>query len=279
MLRVSFEAPDVPVVVRVFERDPSAIHRELAILELVRTTVPVPIVLHAEPSGLDGGRPFLILRFVEGITFHELISTGDVEAIQLAARSVGRTLAAIGRYAWPMTAVAWLNAPEPVNEADETLRSFDDLCQSTVLRERVGTRTLGHLHEFVTAWSGALAQVPEVPNLVHGDFRQANILVRWEAGRWEVAAILDWESASFGSFLRDAGVFLRYERSGSPLRAPHFSQGFAEAGGSLPDGWQQMARLYDLFSVCSRLRMQNLTDNVVNELRGVLEATAEDRHT
>ncbi|MGA2435496.1 MAG: phosphotransferase [Bryobacteraceae bacterium] len=277
MLKVSFESPDDPVVVRVYDRDPSAIHRELAILDLVRATVPVPVVLHTEPAGTIIGRPFVILRYVEGITFHQLTTIGDIGAVHAAARSVGQTLAAIGRHTWPATTgrARWTARPHTGNDAADVLTSFGELCASTVLRQRIGERSLNQMREFVRTWSPRLAQELRVPQLVHGDFWQGNILVRRESGRWKVAAILDWESASLGSCLRDIGVFLRYECARDPVLEPHLSRAFLEAGGCLPEGWQQIARLYDLFTVCKRLTVPALADGVVRELYEVIEALAQ----
>ena len=98
------------------------------------------------------------------------------------------------------------------------------------------------------AWSGAtqLATPNNETHLVHGDFNQRNLLLRCIAGRWSVAAVLDWEFAISGSPLGDLGNFLRYERAATPLAEPHFSTGYLAAGGRLPDDWRNLARLVDL---------------------------------
>lgn len=58
-----------------------------------RRLVPVPDVIHAEPRGWEDIPPFILVRYVEGITFRELTRRGDTDAIAQAAYSAGKTLA------------------------------------------------------------------------------------------------------------------------------------------------------------------------------------------
>ena len=128
-------------------------------------------------------------------------------------------------------------------------------------------------------WSraGQLATLGNEARLVHGDFNRRNLVLRCEAGRWSVAAVLDWEFAVSGSPLADLGNFLRYERASQPLAEPHFSAGYLHAGGALPENWRNLARLIGLTSMCESLTRDELPDDVVSELVELARAVVERR--
>jgi aminoglycoside phosphotransferase (APT) family kinase protein len=128
-------------------------------------------------------------------------------------------------------------------------------------------------------WSSALlyATLDREASLVHGDFNKRNLLVRRAAGRWNVAAVLDWEFAVSSSPLADLGSFLRYERTARPIAEPHFSTGFERAGGRLPHDWRRLARLIDLVALCESLTHDELPEDVTTELVELVRATIEDR--
>lgn len=278
--KVRLDSLDEPFVLRVYDRDPSACRKEVDLLRLVRRTVPVPEVIHAEPDGMDGVGPFVLMRYVEGITFRQLKQTGDARAIREASRSVGETLAAIGRYefpspgrlcAGPMVGGRFIEGPDPVPR-------FVDAClDSPCLKSRMGDELKERLREFAWNWASRLAALDEERNLVHGDFNSPNLLVRPVEGRWAVAAVLDWEFALSGSTLFDIGNFLRYERAARPLREPHFSEGYAQGGGTLPEDWRRLARVLDLTSLCEFLTREELPEDIVSEVLDLIRATIEDR--
>jgi fructokinase len=278
--KVSFDSGNEPIVLRVYDRDPAACRKEVDVLRLVHQTVPVPEVVHAEPEGIDGLAPFSLLRYVEGITVRQLKATGDTRAFQEASYSVGRTLAAIGQYTFPKP--GWLGPGPEVGgvliEGSDSFQTFIDACLgSPNLQRRVDRRLIDELHGFVWSWATQLAHLGDECALVHCDFNSPNLLVRRVTGKWEVAAVLDWEFAISGSPLNDIGNFLRYERSLRPLREPHFSRGFQEGGGELPEGWRRLSRIIDLTSLCEILTRDELPGQIVAEVVELVEATIEDR--
>src|SRR6266851_1889145 len=99
--RVHFDDSERSVVLRFYVREPTACAREVALLRLVRTNVPVAEVLHAEPDGLQGFPPFAILECVDGILFRTLRCTKDQPAIAQAAFAIGKTLTSIASYKFP----------------------------------------------------------------------------------------------------------------------------------------------------------------------------------
>jgi fructokinase len=268
------------IVVRIYEHDASLCQREIDLLRVVGATIPVPQVIFAEPAGLDGLPPFLLMQYVEGISFHDLKRSGDRDAIAPAAFSVGETLASIGRSTFAKS--GWLapgpTVTTPLFDGPDPTPHFVDLCLASPNLQR---RMAAEVRERVSAllWSRApqLAELDSQACLVHGDFGKRNLMVRCDGGRWSVAAVLDWEFAISGSPLVDLGHFLRYERVARPCAEPHFSCGYLHAGGILPPEWRLIARLVDLTALCESLTHDELPDDVTAELVELVRATIENR--
>lgn len=272
-VKLLVEGTREPVVLRIYQHDPSLCQKELDLIRLVSRTVPVPEVLHAEPRGLDDLPPFVLMRFVDGISFRDLRRSGDGEATAQAAFSVGQAVAAIGRTSFNRS--GWLGpGPEvttPLLEGPNAIERFVDLCLAAEsLQQRMPPELRRALHELV--WQRA-PDLPEETRLVHGDFNRRNLLVRPVSGRWTVVAVLDWEFAIAGSPLQDAANFLRYGQASSPLTEQQFSAGYLAAGGQLPPDWRNLARLMDLTAICESLTHETLGDDVVTELVELVRAT------
>jgi len=154
---------------------------------------------------------------------------------------------------------------------------FVDLCLAAEsLRRRLPAGLCDRTHAAMWQWAPPLASLEPEVRLVHGDFNKRNALVRCDSGRWMVAAVLDWEFAVSVSPLADVGNFLRYERTARPLAA-HFSAGFREAGGELPEDWRRLARTIDLVALCESLTRDQPPDDITPELVELVRATIEDR--
>jgi aminoglycoside phosphotransferase (APT) family kinase protein len=268
------------IVLRLYGRDPQACQKEVDLLRMVRETVPVPEVLLVSASGEGVVGPFIVMRYVEGITFRQLRRTCDSEAIAQAAHSIGETLAALGRYkfarrgtlgAGPAVVGHYLSGSNAIPE-------FIDSClASPTLRSRLDERVRERVHDLAWARARELAPLQDEMCLVHGDFNNRNIIVRREQeGRWQVAAVLDWEFAVSGSPLFDIASFLQYERRCSPSREPHFSLGYEHGGGKLPEDWWQLARVVGLKGQCETLTEIDLPADILTEVVGLVRATVED---
>ena len=271
-------APHVAVL-RIYEHDASLCRKEIDLMRLVGGSVPVPEVLHAEPLGFEDVPPFILMRYVEGVSFLQLKRAGDQEAIAQAAFSAGEVLAGIGRFTFPRA--GWL-APGPLVtwpllEGADPAPRFADLClASPNFARRALAELRDRVHALMWSWAGPCARLTEETCLVHGDFNRRNLLVRSVAGRWSVAAVVDWEFAVSGSPMADCGNFLRYERASQPWAEPHFSTGFVQAGGVLPPDWRGLARVIDLTAVCESLTHSHLSETVVAELIEILRCVVED---
>jgi len=269
-----------PVVLRIYEHERSLCQKEIDLMRLVRGSVPVPEVIHAEPRGWEDLPPFTLTRWVDGITFHDLKRSGDAEAIAQAAHAAGEALAAIGRFQFPKP--GWLapgpTVAAPLLEGADPMPRFVDLClASQNLQRRVPAELRDRTHALIWSYAPRFATLAGEACLVHGDFNKRNLLVCRSAGHWRVAAILDWEFAVSSSPLADLGSFLRYERAARPLAEPHFSEGYQRAGGRLPHGWRRLARLADLVALGESLTHDHLPDPVATELVELLRDTIEDR--
>ena len=268
-------APE-PVVLRIYEHDPSLCQKEIDLMRLVAGAVAVPEAIHAEPHGCADLPPFSLTRWVDGITFRDLKRRGDAEAIAEAARSAGETLAAIARFTFSKP--GWLGpgptVVAPLLEGADAMPRFVDLClASENLQRRVWAELRDSAHTAMWSWAPRLSGIDAETRLVHGDFNRRNLLVRRDSGRWTVAAVLDWEFAVSGSPIADLANFLRYEPAAQPLAEPHFSAGYVNAGGHLPDDWRLLARLVDLVAACESLTHDELPDTAAAELVELVRAT------
>ena len=246
-IKIEFSSRQPPVVLRFYRSDAAVCLKESAVLRLVRSTVPVPEVIHVEPNGIDGSAPFTIMEFVNGVTFQQLKRTKDTEAIHHAAASAGETLARIGKYQFPKPGRLQVDNDLTVGpQYMEVPRLLDSFLQSRNLQQRIDVSLQHKLHDFIWSWADQLRAFDNDRHLVHCDFGNRNILVDRINGRWQVAAVLDWEFALSGMPLLDIGHYLRYESQDMPLREPYFSRAFVESGGFLPDDWRQLSMVLDL---------------------------------
>jgi len=268
------------IVLRLYEHDASLSQKEIDVMRLAGRSVPTPEILHAEPRGLDEIPPFIVMRYVEGVSFQQLKRGRDRDAIAQAAYAAGETLGAIGHFTFPKA--GWLG-PGPavtaplLDGADPMPRLVDRCLASANLQQRVPAGVRDRIQALMWSRARQLAALGNETRLVHGDFNRRNLVLRCEAGRWSVAAVLDWEFAISGSPLADLGNFLRYERASQPLAEPHFSTGYLHAGGALPEDWRNLARMIGLAAMCESLTRDELPDDVVSELVELARATVEHR--
>jgi aminoglycoside phosphotransferase (APT) family kinase protein len=222
------------VVLRVYEHDVSICRKEIDLLERIAATLPVPEILYAEPDGLGEIPPFVLTRYIEGVTLQHLKRSGDGREIAQAAFAVGEVLAEVGRVSFERA--GWLgpgaDSCGPLMVGNDPIPSFVDACLAEpLLQNRVSRETRDSMQSLVWSYAPRLIEVDAATSLVHGDFGKRNVLMKCEYGQWRVAGILDWEFAVSGSPLIDIGHFLRYERAKRPLLEPWFGNGFVQAGG------------------------------------------------
>jgi aminoglycoside phosphotransferase (APT) family kinase protein len=259
--RLRFEGLQDLLVLRIHTRDPGACAKELAILRSAEGFLPVPEVIYASPSGDEDLPPHILYRFVEGITFQELKSRGDPKEIAEAAYAIG-------------SALAHVPAVRPPRELGPRAAVTDESLDSPLLEQRLGCRELDGLREVLSGWWPRIGALLEDRCLVHGDYNNRNAILAHRNGRWEVAAILDWELAFVGSPLWDAARFICYEQPFRPRREPHFSRGFIESGGQLPEDWTTFARVLNAATAAESVSRPDLPERFIPELRELIIRTS-----
>ncbi|MFL6210837.1 MAG: phosphotransferase family protein [Pyrinomonadaceae bacterium] len=277
--KIDFDPPAEPVVLRIYGRDPAACRKEADLLRLLHDPIPVPEVLHVNAQGCNEVGPFIVMRYVAGLTFRQLKRTGAAAAIAQAAAAIGETLAAIGRYTCPLSSTL-ATGPAVNNQALQAAHAIPEMIDASLasptLCARLDARARACVHALVCSRAEDLARLQTETRLVHRDFNNRNILVRETRGRWTVAAVLDWEFAVSGSPMFDIASFLQYERRHSPVREPHFSLGYERGGGRLPAGWWQLARIINLASQCETLTRMDVPPALIAEVAELVRATVEE---
>jgi len=192
-------------------------------------TVPEPLFA-CEDTGV-WGRPFFVMRRIEGIAAADLI-TGNAAldpALPAIAEQLGRELARIHRIRPPRSDLAFL-APYAEVKAARQIAGF----RAYLDRHSTPRPVL----EWGIRWLDTHTHSPAEPVLCHHDFRTGNYLLDGTA----LAAILDWEFAGWGDPHEDIGWFcckgwrfarLDREAGGIADRAPFYRGYESESGRSI----------------------------------------------
>jgi aminoglycoside phosphotransferase (APT) family kinase protein len=259
-----FFGTEPPVVLRVYVRDSSACQKEVDILRSGQRQLPVPELIYANPKGEDDVGPYVLYRYAEGMTFQELKSQGNLQDMAEAAYAIGAALARLQT----------VSLSEPVSGRREIT---GECLNSPVLEHRLGGTDRDRLGVFFSAWLPRIRHLYHDRVLVHGDFNNRNTIVKREGNRWVVTGILDWEYAFVGSPLWDASRFICFERRAWPCREPHFSRGFCDSGGSLPEDWSVFSRTLNALSAAESLSRVDLREQYIPDLRDLILATLDGR--
>jgi len=163
-----------------------------------RAGVPEPNVLATSDDPSILGAPFVLMERVEGETLAPRILRDDAlaDVRPRLAEQCGEILARI--HAIPVDSVPGLHHPDPVESLRRDLAEFDEPSPPFEL----GLRRLE-----------ATRPPASEPALVHGDFRNGNLIV----GPDGIRAVLDWELVQIGDPMQDLGhLCARVWRFGGP---------------------------------------------------------------
>ena len=252
-LCVTLDRPPGRVLLRLAQHAAPSAAREAALPALLRPRgVPIPRVLHATAENAVTGGPAIVCEWVEGDRLDLLAAhESGAPALHAIAAAVGTALAAVHavRLCSPGFLGDGLDVAHPIDLDAPALLAFLD----ERLLHGEGLHRLGReLAAAIVAWAGRhaarLADWPSPPCLVHGDCNPSNILLRRQDGGWVVAALLDWEFALSGLPALDLATLLRPGIADRPGFAGGLAQGYRDAGGTLPDDWEAIARIADLFA-------------------------------
>lgn len=250
--RVALSGLNDSFVLRLYDRDPNACRIELDVMRLVRGCVPVAECVFADPEGEICGKPYCVLRWVEGTLLGKLLSTADQPTSAAAGAAVGAVLARMGGFLFDQAGAfgADLEIAEPFGEADDVfLARLEHAIFHKGAAQALGRDLADRVWQFARQHAWTLHELTPCRSLVHADFRPNNLLVRSSDGRCEVAAVLDWENAHSGSALFDFAGLLRNNLVVHPAFERSLERSFVEHGGSLPRNWRRLTRLIDLVNL------------------------------
>ena len=272
--RVMLAGHEEPVVVRLYTREAAACGIEVELLRLVADTVPVPRLLYA---ARDAEPPYLVSSWIDGIKLEELLSAGDADGAHGSGFAAGTTLAAIHGFSFDQAGFFGpdLTIAEPLGPIRSAVEGYvSERLSEDRVSTRLGAAMAERLTHVVRERVPLLNALPDRAALVHGDYKPQNLLLRRDTnGRWEMAAVLDWEFAFAGPPLFDIGQLLRYRATLPQKYTTGAVQGYIAAGGTLPDEWPRLTRLLDLMNLLGFLERPEANDATVREVRGLVERT------
>jgi aminoglycoside phosphotransferase (APT) family kinase protein len=254
--RVEVSGRDEPVLLRLYARDPAACGKERDLYRLIRGRIPAPEMLYASPARGEGDRSYSLLSWVEGVPMDQWLPTAEPSEAAHVAREIGAAWAALRSFRFPRAGFFGddLQIAVPFeNAVDAYFDHMEECLFRGRAEERLGKDLARDLWALVREYRALLDGEKDARSLVHADFRPANMRVCEKGGKWELAAVLDWEFAHSGSGMGDLGQLFRFKE----LLPAGFEEGFVtgvtESGGGLPPRWKQMGKLMDAVHLCDLL--------------------------
>ena len=263
------------LVLRLYQRDARAALREAALARLVAGRVPAPTLHHVEPEPDRLGAPFALYGFVAGVPLDTALAsaTGAEETAQLGA-ALGAALAAVHGIGFDRPGFLGddLAVATPLEEGAAGIVGFvrHQLARETVAG-RLGAERGASLLAFVEDHAPRLDG--GTTGLVHADANGSNVLVRREAGAWQIAALLDWEFAFAGSGLMDLGNATRPPAGDDEAWLAGMEAGYRQAGGVLEEDWPALARLVDLTAWLDFAGRPDATAELLADCRRMIDRT------
>jgi aminoglycoside phosphotransferase (APT) family kinase protein len=264
----------VSLCLRIFAAGRLPWERELKILARVSASLPVPEALLADCGGADFGRPYLVYRWIEGITLNECRRQTPPAALLSVAEPLGRLLACVASFSFADDLNGSLNDILAGQAPMEVLLSAnEEALLHGLARKRLGAALADARWSRLDASAVRLCELDRAASLVHGDLSGRNILVALaEDGGWRISGLIDWGAAFSGSLLWDLGNLFRYGRRYSETFRQRFERGYRDAGGALPEDWLRTARLLDATRQIATLNEEWEMPVVFAECRELIEA-------
>lgn len=245
------------VVVRLYERRPGIAPIEQAVLTRAAGVVPVPAVLLADPDGSLTGQPALVQRYVKASSASEIGADTDPDTAAEVGELLGATLVGLQQIRFPRA--GFFTGPDLVpggmdGSLPEQLAAHLEPGVRSARQHGVDAELLDGWRRLVLAVADDVAWAADGDAvLVHADYNPKNVLLDRVAGRWRVAAVLDWEFAFAGSWLYDLGNLTRFAHHHPPAYVEGIARGVRQAGATLPDGWREAAAVLDSFALAEFL--------------------------
>jgi aminoglycoside phosphotransferase (APT) family kinase protein len=278
-LRLDFAGTHVPIVARLYQRDPAQAAKERALHALARARrIPVPRMWFGADDNPVTGAPYALLQWIDGQRLDVAARGADAEVLGQIGTAVGRALASIHQVTFDKEGFlnSALEVATPIDTGLSGIRAFLHQCLvDGPGGERLGPKLTRALLAFVDAEGELLETWTGPASLAHGDFGGSNILVRCAGAGdcWSVAAVLDWEFAFSGSPFFDLGNLLRPPLGERPGFADAVADAYRAAGGQLPERWREMASLVDLTAWAEFVARPHVPPSIVESARQRVKAT------
>jgi aminoglycoside phosphotransferase (APT) family kinase protein len=238
--------------------------------------VPVPKVLWRAREHFHGKLGAFAMTYVDGHVLANIedgLSTTDCRDICEQLASVAARI-----HKLRFTQCGLLGPGPKVTEPFATYASgtegFMQSCLDNAnLQRRAGADRCQRLHHCLTQRLD-LHEPSMTPQLCHSDFNQKNFLVhRNPNGRYQLAAVLDWEFAFSGSSVIDIGNLLRFEHESPAVESSWFANAYRAAGGHLDKAWREQALFADLLAQCAFLIEREELPKTFRTAIGVIDRT------
>jgi aminoglycoside phosphotransferase (APT) family kinase protein len=247
---------------------------ERNILTHVTSSLPVPEVLLADCGERGFSHPYLVYRWIEGITLDDCRKQMPHAAFLSLSEPLGRLLAGVASFS-----LAGLfngrseDAHAGSSPIEALLSGTEERLQRGLARARLGVALADALWRLLEANASRLVALDCSTCLVHGDLGGQNILVcPANEGNWRVSGLIDWEHSFSGSALWDVGKLFRFARRYSQDFRERFENSYRGAGGNLTEGWWRIARLLDSTRLVEILNEERELPVVFAECRELIEA-------
>ncbi len=258
---------------RIFAAGQPPWEKERKILTHVSGSLPVPDLLLADCGGNSFSHPYLVYRWIEGITLDECRRNMPPAAFLSLAEPLARLLVGVACFSF---AGVLNDKHEYAHAGSSPIRTLlaeteEMLCRS-LARARLGGVLADALWRRLEANAARLIDLDRYACLVHGDFGGRNILVApTNDDKWGVSGLIDWEDSYHGSALWDVGRLFRYARRYSMNFLERFERDYRSAGGTLPKDWWRIARLLDSTLLVEILNEERELPVVFAECRELIE--------
>jgi aminoglycoside phosphotransferase (APT) family kinase protein len=274
LYRVTPADGGIPLCLRIFAAGEFAWETERKILARVSASLPVPQILLASRGDSDFPYPYLVYRWIEGVTLNKCRRHEPPAALLSLAGPLGHVLAGVASFSFADAYESESNAVQakpPTIEA--LLTANEEMLLQGLARKRIGGALADALWRRLDANAVHLSALDHAVCLVHGDLGARNILVApAEDGDWRVSGLIDWEAAFSGSALWDVGSLFRYSKRYSETFRQRFERSYRDAGGTLPEDWFRTARLLDSTRLVEIFNEERELPVVFAECRELLEA-------
>lgn len=244
--KVSFKNDRLPVVIRIYVRDDSALEREVAIHKLLVGKVPTPQHLFSDVTRSNYPYSYSVIEWLRGQSMRDIILTKDAKSISECAYDAGRYLAELIKIKFPYGGFFDENfIVQPFTKEMEYLFFVQNILRDSVVKESLGSDLLHKISNLVEHHTDLLP-AKDPANLTHGDYDSSNMLIIETNNQWNISGILDWEFTFAGTYLLDIGLMLRYSHKLPTCYEESFIKAIEEYSEPLPITWKRQAKLMDL---------------------------------